>query len=196
MCIDSLGCDRASIRTASPGDVIKPTLALESGVLRCAEAFQRGELIDSEGVLAVEFCKPVMFADRIRQGHKLFFAHVPYTVEHVSFNYVQLANEGTTDRFSTHLVKEKKKEEAGRGRPVYPYPPFSRLRVTTGLVSKKVVKIELVSDPSGRRPGIKGGESQTPNKPQTKSEVLNRINGSAELYDDQLFSNLRESRTC
>jgi len=28
---------------------------------------------------------------------------------------------------------------------------------------------------------------QTPNKPQTKSEVLNRINGSAELHDDQPY---------
>jgi len=74
-------------------DVIKPTLAFESGVLRCAEAGQRGELIDSEGVLAVEICKPVMFADRIRQGHKLFSCHATYTVEHVSFNYVQLADE-------------------------------------------------------------------------------------------------------
>src|SRR5439155_6747622 len=88
MCIDWLGCDRATVRTASPGDVIKPTLAFESRVLRCAEAGQRGELIDSEGVLAVEFCKPVMFADRIRQGHKLFSCHATYTVEHVSFNYV------------------------------------------------------------------------------------------------------------
>src|SRR5205814_10692464 len=93
MCIDSLGCDRASIRTASPGDVIKPTLALESRVHRCTEAGQRGELIESEDALAVELCKPVMFADRIRQGHKLFFAHGFYTVEHVSFNHVQLADE-------------------------------------------------------------------------------------------------------
>src|SRR2546421_9790620 len=93
MCIDSLGCNGASIRTASPGDVLKPTLAFESRVHRCAEAGQRGELIESEGVLAVEFCKLVMFADRIRQGHKLFFGHATYTVEHVSFNYLQLAYE-------------------------------------------------------------------------------------------------------
>ena len=77
MCIDSLGCDRASIRTASPGDVIKPTLALKSRVLRCAKAGQRGKLIVSEGILAIELCESVMFADRIRQGHKLFFAHAP-----------------------------------------------------------------------------------------------------------------------
>src|SRR5260370_32292583 len=77
MCIDSLSCDRASIRTASPGDVIKPTLALESRVFRCAEARQRGELIVSEGVLAVEFCESVVFADRIRQGYELFFTHAP-----------------------------------------------------------------------------------------------------------------------
>jgi hypothetical protein len=51
------------------------SLALESRVLRCAEAGQRGELIDSEGVLPVELCESVMFANRIRQGHKLFFAH-------------------------------------------------------------------------------------------------------------------------
>ena len=49
------------------------------------EAGQRCELIESEGVLAVEFCKPVMFADRIRQGHKLFFVHATYTVEHEFF---------------------------------------------------------------------------------------------------------------
>jgi hypothetical protein len=85
MYIDSLGCDRAAIRPASPGDVIKPTLAFESWVLRNAEAGQHGELIDSEDVLAVEICKPVMFADRIREGHKLFSCRATYTVEHAFF---------------------------------------------------------------------------------------------------------------
>jgi hypothetical protein len=59
-----------------------------------------------------------------------------------------------------------------------PLTPFHILRVTAGPVSMKVVKIELASDRCGRRPGIKGGESQTPSKPETKSEVLNRINGA------------------
>jgi hypothetical protein len=103
MCIDSLGCDHASIRTASPSDVIKPTLAFESRVLRSAEARQRCELIESEGILTVEFCKPVMFADRIRQGHKVLSCHAPYTVEHISFNYVQLADD-------EDLVRARKEE--------------------------------------------------------------------------------------
>src|SRR5690242_3561748 len=96
MCIDSLSCDRTAIRPAPAGDVIKPTLALESRVHRCTEAGQRGKLIVSESVLAVEFCKPVMFADRIPQGHKVFSCHAPYTVEHISFNRVQLADEAVS----------------------------------------------------------------------------------------------------
>src|SRR5438094_614938 len=123
MCIDSLSCDGASIRTASPSDVIKPTLAFESRVLRRAEAGQRGELIEREGVLAVEFCKPIMFADRIRQGHKLFFGHATYTVEHVFFNYAQLARRSDTDWFrSISLDKEKNSREATGGPPRGPFP--------------------------------------------------------------------------
>ena len=66
---------------------------------------------------------------------------------------------------------------------VSPQYPFPRLRYTAALVSKKVVKIELATDRSRHRPESKRCVS----KPQTKSEVLNRINGSAELYDDQPF---------
>jgi hypothetical protein len=33
-----------------------------------------------------------MFADRNSQGHRVLSSHEPYTVEHVSFNYVQLAD--------------------------------------------------------------------------------------------------------
>jgi hypothetical protein len=66
------------------------------------------------------------------------------------------------------------------------------MRFIAGLVSEKVVKIGLAIDRFGHRP-----ESKRPlSNPQTKSEVLNRINGSAELYDDQPFLKLRQSRNC
>ena len=74
---------------------------------------QCGELIDSEGVLAVEFREAVMFADRIRQGYELFFAHAPIRLSTRFFNYVPLTNKETPKWFSTHLVRAKK-EESGR----------------------------------------------------------------------------------
>ena len=63
-------------------------------------------------------------------------------VEHVSFNYVQLADEGTLID-SAHISLGEGKEEPDGGRPVSPLPPFPDQALQRGLVSKKVVKIEL-----------------------------------------------------
>ena len=59
----------------------------------------------------------------------------------LAFDYAQLANEGTTDWFSTYLVRAKKKEESDGAIDLPPPHPFSRMRFIAGLVSKKVVKI-------------------------------------------------------
>ena len=230
MCIDSLGCDHASIRTASPGDVIKPTLAFKSGVLRSAETCQRGELIVSEGVLGVEPRKPVMFADRIRQGHKLFFAHAPIRLSTSFFKYVQRPSEGTLKWFSTHLVRGKEKRRTGRGVTGLPRRgpfqtitlpiswflnlvpksdligsavqlPFSRPDVAAGLVSKKVVKIDVPITALGRR-GRSAFEASNLVIPLLESLCMRatrldeRGKGmrTRESADD--FAEMRESRIC
>jgi len=66
-----------------------------------------------------------MFADRIRQGHKLFFAHGTYTVEHTFFNCVQFADDGTlVDSAHISLGKEEKRRAGGGDR--CPPTPFSQ----------------------------------------------------------------------
>src|SRR5205814_7584042 len=59
----------------------------------------------------------------------------------------------------------------GGGWAVSPYPPFSRLRVTAGLVSKKVAKIEVASDQS-REPCF----SHITTSVKTFKLVFNRVN--------------------
>jgi hypothetical protein len=71
-------------------------------------------LIVSEGILAVELCQPIVFADRIRQGYELFFAHAPIRLSTFFFNYVQPASEGTL-KWIQHISLREKNRRKRRG---------------------------------------------------------------------------------